>query len=43
MDKKRKPFNMSKARVEGTEAANFVGQRTKTKKVQKRVVANGYI
>ena len=35
MVKKRKPFDVSKARVEGTEAANFVGQtqRTRTKKV----------
>ena len=39
---KRKPFNMSKARVEGTEAANFVGQRTKTKKVRERVFINSY-
>ena len=31
--RKRKVFNMSKARVEGTDAAGFVGVRTHTKKV----------
>ena len=31
--KQRKPFDVSKARVEGTDAANFVGQKTQTKKV----------
>ena len=33
MVKKRKPFDVSKATVEGTDAANFVGQKTRTKKV----------
>ena len=33
MGRKRKVFNMSKARVEGTDAAGFVGVRTHTKKV----------
>ena len=42
MVKKRKPFDVSKARVDGTEAANFVEQKTRTKKVmgylRKRIV-----
>ena len=33
MVKKIKPFDVSKSRVEGTDAANFVGQKTRTKKV----------
>jgi hypothetical protein len=33
MVKKIKPFDVRKARVEGTDAAKFVGQRKRTKKV----------
>jgi hypothetical protein len=33
MVKKRKPFDVSKARVDGTDAAKFRGQKTRTKKV----------